>query len=166
LKVVLDVPNQPDQSQEMPLYVLGRPPQTKNVNILPAEKIFDPVRLNLEVSPIASPGETLIGRLTLQIKDKLSIQGIRVELVQLEDAGSRKSEEVLVKTEISGSASFNQSEAPSFDFSLKIPPDASPTASSLHSSLRWMVKAVVARRMKTDFNVEQGVIFFNASEPT
>jgi hypothetical protein len=165
LKVVLDVPNQPDQSQEMPVFVLSRPPQTSSVNILPAEKIFDAVRLSLEVSPIASPGETLIGRLTLQIKDKLSIQGIRVELVQLEDAGDRKSDEVLVKTEILGSTSFNPSEAPSFNFSLKIPADAPSTATSIHSSLRWMVKAVVARRMKSDFNVEQGVIVFNESEP-
>jgi hypothetical protein len=166
LKVVLDVPNQPDQSQEMPLFVLSRAPQTTNVKIFPAEKIFDSVRVNLEVSPIASPGETLIGRLNLQMKDKLSIQGIRVELVQLEDAGDRKADEVLLKTEILGSTSFNPSEAPSFNFSLKIPADAPSTATSVHSSLRWMVKAVVARRMKSDFNVEQGVIVFNASERT
>jgi len=166
LKAVLDVPKRPDQSQEMPLHVLCPSPQVSNMSVLPAEKTFDDVILNLKAPQVASAGETLVGQLTLQMKDKLSVQGIRVELVRAEDAGDRKAEEVISKTEISGSTSFNQHEAPSFEFFLDIPAEAPPTARSPHSNLCWKVKAVIDRKMKTDFNVEQEVLVYDASEPT
>jgi hypothetical protein len=164
LKATLDVPKQPDQSQEIPLRVLRQSPQTSNVNVFPTDKVFDSIGVNLEVAPVVSPGEILIGRLTLQVKDNLNAQGIRVELVQVEDAGARNSNEVIAKADVSGSTSFNQYESPSFEFSLKIPADAPPTACAPHSSLGWKVKAVIARRMKTDFNVEREVIVYNTQE--
>jgi len=166
LKAVLDVPKRPDQSQEMPLHVLCPSPQVSNMSVLPAEKTFDDVILNLKAPQVASAGETLVGQLTLQMKDKLSVQGIRVELVRAEDAGARKADEVISTAQISGAASFNQHEAPSFEFFLDIPAEAPPTARSPHSNLCWKIKAVIDRKMKTDFNVEQEVLVYDASEPT
>ena len=120
LKAVLDVPKQPDQSQEMPLYVLCPCPQADTATMPLGEKIFNDVAVNVVVPQVASPGETLVGRLTLKIKDKLNVQGIRAELVQIEDAGARQADEVIVKTDISGAIEFNQGEDRSFDFYLNI----------------------------------------------
>jgi hypothetical protein len=162
LKAVLDLPKQPDQSQEIPLCVLCTFPQADNQTVLPDEKYFNDVAVNMVVPHVASPGETLVGRLTLQMKDSLNVQGIRVELVQIEDAGARQADEVISKMEVAGSTTFNQGEVQSFDFFLNVPAEAPPTAVSLHSGLRWKVKAVIARRMKTDFNVEREVLVCNA----
>jgi hypothetical protein len=166
LKTVIDTPNRPDTSQEVPLTVLCLPPQASRINELPAEKVFNDVGMNLEIPPLASPGETLIGRLNLQMKDKVNTQGIRIELVQNEDTGARSAVEVVAKTEISGSTSYGEFDAPSLEFSLNIPAEAPPTAQSFHSSLHWRVKAVVARRLRSDFNVEREVFIYNATEPT
>ena len=165
LKTVLDVPNRPDQSKEMILRVLCPPPRVSGMSAVPAEKSYDDVTMSLQVSQVACAGETLVGRLTLQVKNKLSPRSIRVELVRDEDAGAHKADEVIAKAEISGSASFNQQEVPSFDFTLAIPAAAPPTAVCAHSNLRWKVKAVIDRKMKTDFNVEQEVIVYNAPAP-
>ena len=134
------------------------------MSVLPAEKIFGEVTLILKAPPVASAGDTLKGQLTLQIKEKLSIRSIRVELVQVEEAGARKADEVISTTQISGAASFNQNESPSFEFSLDIPAEAPPTVICRHSNLRWKVRAVIDRKMKTDFNVEQELLVYNASK--
>jgi hypothetical protein len=165
IKVTLDVPNQPDQSQEIPLQVLHVLPQDIKITTSSGEQVFTDFIANLEVAQIAFPDDTLIGRLTMQIKDKLNVQGIRVELVKVEDAGARDSSEVTSKIEVSGSSSFNPFESPSFDFSLNIPRDAPPTANSVHSSLRWNIKAVIARRLKTDFNMEHEILVYNSHTP-
>ncbi len=164
IKAVVDVPNQRDQSQEMPLQVLRPPSENSNFNPYSGEQSFDDFTANLEVAQAASPGETLIGKLTLHMKDKLNAQGIRIELVQVEQAGDRDSSEVISKSEVCGSTSLGQNESPSFEFSLNIPPEAPPTAMSFHSNLRWKVKAVIARRFKRDFNMEREILVSNTSE--
>jgi hypothetical protein len=166
LGAVLDVPNRPDQSKEMPFFILCPAPRVNDRSLLPLEPDFNDFTLKLELPPAASPGETLVGRLTLQMKNKLNVQGIRVELIQVEDAGARKADDVILKSEISGSVAFSPSESPTFEFSLNIPPEAPPTALARHSSLRWKVKTVIARRMQTDFNVERELLLFNASAPS
>jgi hypothetical protein len=164
IKAVLDVQNQRDQSQEMLLQVLRPASQNSNFSSYSGEQSFNDFTANLEIAQAASPGETLMGKLTLQMKDKLNVQGIRIELVQVEAAGDRASAEVISKSEVSGSTSLDQGKSPSFDFSLHIPYEAPPTALSFHSNLRWKVKAVIARRFKSDFNIEREILVNNTSE--
>ena len=117
LKAVLDIPNRPDQSHEIPLQVLS--PRIQEISILTTEKTFNDVILNLTAPSAGAAGKTISGQLRLQVKDRLSVQSIRVELVQVEDAGVRKANELISKIIISDSTSFNQQEAPSFNFLLK-----------------------------------------------
>jgi hypothetical protein len=164
LKAVVDVPKRADLSQEKPFHILCLAPQPGGVALLPAEKSFGEVTLSLKAAPSVVAGSTLKGQLILQIKEKLSIRGIRIELVQAEVAGTRTSDEIIVKAQIAGESTFTQYESPSFDFSLDIPAEVPPTATCKHSSLRWKVRAVIDRKMKTDFNVEQELLLYHASK--
>ena len=161
LKGILDVPKRGDLSQEKPIHVFCQSRQISDGSLLPAEKIFDEVTLILKTPQVASAGTTLKGQLTLQVKDKLSIRSIRVELVQVEEAGTRKGDEVISTTQLPGAASFNPNESPTFEFSLDIPASAPPTITCKHSSLRWKVRAVLDRKMKSDFNVERELLMYN-----
>ena len=166
LKAVVDVPKRGDLSQEKPLPVFCPPPQVSNMPVLPAEKTFGQVVLSLKAPQAASAGGTLKGQLALQIKENLSVNSIRIELVQVEDAHDRKTNQVISTTRISDEASFSQNESPSFQFALDIPPEAPPTAVCKHSNLHWKVRAVIDRKMKTDFNVEQELFVYNAPKLT
>jgi hypothetical protein len=161
LKAVLDVPKRGDMSQENSLTVLCLSPQITDMSFSPSEKIFGEVILVLKAPQIAYAGHPLKGQLTLQVKEKMSIRSIRIELVQVEEAGVRKSDEVISTIQIPGAESFNPNESPSFDFSLDIPAEAPPTTFGKHSNLRWKIRAVLDRKMKTDFNVEQELIVYN-----
>ena len=155
LKAVLDVPKRIDLSQEKSLIVFCQPRDSSGTSGAPAERTFSEVTLILEAPPGASAGDTLLCHLTLQTKEKLSIRGIRGELVRIEEAGVRRADEVVSKTQVSGAGSFWPDESPEFEFYLDIPAEAPPTANCRRSSLRWKVRVVIDRRMKTDFNLEQ-----------
>jgi hypothetical protein len=165
LKTVVDVTMRADQSAELPFRVFRIPPQTGNsINTLPVVTTYDDCTLSLEAPGIAAAGETLIGHLRLETKCSLQVRGIRVELKRVEDAGARKSDEILMNQELSGAVSFSPYEAKSFDLALAIPADAPPTAISPHSSLRWKIKVSLDRRLRKDFNIEQEVLVYNAPE--
>jgi hypothetical protein len=162
LKAILDVPKRADLSQEKPLHVFCRPPGGATP-VPTAEKTFGEVSLSLKAPAGAVAGTSLKGQLTLQITDKLTIRSIRIELVQVEVAGTRREDTVVATAQVSGETAFSPLESPSFSFSLPIPADALPTSVCTHSSLRWKVKAVIDRKMKSDFNVEQELQVFNSS---
>lgn len=162
IKAVMDVPMRHDQSEEIPIQILSIPPQSGDG--MTAEKIFDDCVLNLEAPFIAGADETLIGALVVQTKQNLKVRGIRVELIQSEDAGARKSEQVISEQQISGAVSLNPYESPSYKFALAIPAGAPPTAISPHSSLRWFVRATLDRRLRRDFNVQQQLLIYHAPD--
>lgn len=162
LKAVLDVPKRADLSQEKPLLVFSPYRQTAGITDFAAEKTFGEVALELKAPPAAQAGDIILGKLTLQIKEKLGLRGIRVELVQIEEAGTRRADNVISTAQVSGEASFSQHESPSFEFSLEVPAEAPPSAICKHSSLLWKVRAVIDRKMKTDFSVEQELFVYNS----
>ena len=162
LKGVMDVPKKGDLSQEKLLNVFSMTPQDSEISIIPANKSFGEVDLSLIVPPAATASRALKGQLTLKVKEKLSIRGVRVELVRVEEAGSRNDNEVVSTAQVSGEISFNGGESPIFEFSLDIPASVSPTSICRRSSLTWKVRAVLDRKMKTDFSVEQELRIYNA----
>jgi len=166
LKAVLDVSKRIDLSLAKTLQVFCPPPKISNMPVLPAEKAFGQVALSLKAPQAVTAGNALKGQLALQIKEKLDIRGIRIELVQAEDAQARKADQVISTVQVSGEAIFNQNESPSFEFALDVPAGAPPTAVCKNSNLRWKVRAVIDRKMKTDFNVEQQLFVHNAPKLT
>ncbi len=171
IRAVLDVPLRPDQVQEVPIQVLTTSPilpvdDKESTPLVTAEKRFEECSLTLGV-PLLPAGHKLIqGYLHLQTARGFQVRGIRVELVQLEDAGAKRSEEVVSSEELLNSATFSPYESRPLKFSLTLPSDAPPTTVSPHSSLRWLVRAVLDRRLHTDFNVAQEVCVYNVSSPS
>lgn len=157
LKAVVDLPNRADLSQKKSIMVLCQPQQLSSSSSASAEKSFGEVTQLLTAPVTAVSDGTIKGRLSLQMKEKLQIRGIRIELVQSEVAGTKTSEEIIAKMQVAGESSFSPYDAPSFDYSLDIPAAVPPTSICKNSSLRWKVRAVLDRKMKTDFNVEQEI---------
>ena len=168
LKAVLDVPGRRDQVQEVSVQVMRTPLSAemgKEAKTgLPAEKSFEDCILSLEVPRLMVAKGAVSGRLQVKAQRAFQVRGIRVELVRLEDAGAKKADDVVAHQDLSGSVSLNASESPSFAFSLPLPSVVAPTMVSPHSSLRWQVRAVLDRRLRTDFNVEYDVFIYNAAE--
>jgi hypothetical protein len=160
-KAVLDVPKKGDLSQEKPLNVFSHS-RSSEISIAPAQKSFGEVTLSLLVPPAAVASYPLKGQLTLNVKENLNIRGIRAELVQVEEAGTRNSDDVISKSQVSGDRSLSAGESLTFEFSLDIPASAPPTSICARSRLGWKVRAVLDRKMKTDFSVEQEVAVYNA----
>ena len=168
LKAVLDVPGRRDQVRELPLQVMRSPFSARQDNEarigLPAAKSLDDCSLTLDVPRMVAAKGVVSGRLQLKAQRKFQVRGIRVELVRQEDAGAEQADDVVAHQDLSGSVSFNATESPSFAFSLPLPSVVAPTMVSPHSSLRWQVRAVLDRRMRSDFNIEQDVFIYNAPE--
>jgi len=163
LKSVIDVAMRQDESTELPFQIYKLPPQfSGDPSFTPAEKTFDSCHLRLEAPRTAGCGDTLIGHLRIDTKKSFNVRGIRIDLIQSEDAGARKSDVIAVTQQVSGPVSLNPHEFRAFDFSLAVPLDASPSAVAPHSSLRWIIKASLDRQLRKDFNVEQELLLYNA----
>jgi hypothetical protein len=164
LRGVVDVLRRPDLVGEVPLQVYrqDRVYTMENVSGDTTSMTtmgFEECNLILTLGKLSlTAGEALQGNFQLEMVKELSVRGIKVQLVQMEDAGARDSREVVFSELISGPVSFNPYETHSFDFVLVLPPEAPPTAYSPHSSLRWRAEVVLDRPMRTDYSASKEVI--------
>lgn len=113
---------------------------------------------------IARPGERFEGVFTATPSADLQVQGVRVELVRLErtfapESGGfqarhgRTAEHVADRMELAGPSTLAGSVTRDFPFELAVPPDAAPTFATGHAELRWVVRAVLDRRLRSDHGV-------------
>jgi hypothetical protein len=171
LRAILDIPGRPDQMREMPLQVVSVAPTQaawykEGKALLQAEKSFEDCALTLEVPAVLAAREVVRGRLLVRAKRHFEVRGVRVELARLEDAGARRAYYAVAHQDLSGPISLNPTDSPTFDFSLPLPQDVAPTMVLPHSSLLWHVRAVLDRRLRGDFNIQQDVFVYNAPEPS
>jgi hypothetical protein len=150
--------------QTIPFPIFKTQPRQGDISPADSAQMYNDIALTLKVPGNAKVGETLVGQLTLDMKDQVSLRGIRVELVQSEDAGAKQGDTIIVKTSVSESVSYNQGESPSLQFFLSVPNEAQPTTISSLSSLRWLVRAVLDRPMKKDFFVDKEVYIYNGPD--
>jgi len=171
LRAILDIPGHPDRVREIPLQVVRMAPAQvvgdKDTNAsLQAEKSYEDCALTLEVPAAVAAHDVVRGRLLLKAKRPFQVRGIRVELALVENAGARQAFDVVARQSLSGPISLNITDSPTFSFSLPLPQGIAPSMVSPHSSLRWQVRAVLDRRLRGDFNIEQDVFIYNAPEPS
>ncbi|MBI4673277.1 MAG: sporulation protein [Chloroflexi bacterium] len=121
-------------------------------------------RLSLRLSNTgAAVGETIAGELLIQPQKAFDATEIRVELERTEDVpqdkGNQQKEKQTVK--MAGSTHLDPGQNLNMPFQIKIPSGAPFTCRTRHGSISWVLRGVLARRMRGDTSVEQEILLFS-----
>lgn len=104
----------------------------------------------------ARTGESVAGTLLVKPSEELEPQEVRVELVRREEVprGEGKvSEAVASSVVVEEQPSLGLRVPREFAFDLAVPEGACPTLQTDRSTVRWYLRGVVARRLRSDYNL-------------
>ena len=111
-------------------------------------------------------GETIAGRLRVNPKKEFDVTEIRVELVRRErvprDLGNER--ETLLPVNLSDGTRLKPGQNLTLPFNIAIPSPVPATFSTSNSTLDWMLKGILARRLRKDTVVEEGIIIYNGRQ--
>ena len=111
-------------------------------------------------------GETIAGRLRINPKKEFDVTEIRVELVRRErvprDMGHEHATATPVK--LSDGTGLKPGQNLTLPFNLVIPSPVPATFSTPNSTLDWMLRGVLARRLRKDTIVEQEIFIYNGRQ--
>ena len=111
-------------------------------------------------------GETIAGLLQISLKKEFDVTEIRVELVRHErvprDLGNEHETSMPVK--LSDGTRLMPGQNLSLPFNIAIPAPVPATFSTPNSTLEWMLKGILARRLRKDTIVEAGIIIYNGRQ--
>jgi hypothetical protein len=118
------------------------------------------LELRLPGGPHLRAGDALAGTLVVTPREPMALQEVRFELVRKErvprDVGHRdekRAASVVVEHGVELSSMIPR-ELP---FSIALPPDACPCLETEQSTVRWFLRGVLARRMRSDHTITQSV---------
>ncbi|MBI2911089.1 MAG: hypothetical protein HYY05_03030 [Chloroflexi bacterium] len=158
LRAVVDVSGRGDVVSEQPIGVLAPAP----AEVVRAEQTepIDDGTITLDIPrPALAGGETVEGTLRIDASSLPQVRGIRVELVRSEYAVERKVDDVVARQAFSVGS-------PSYPFALVLPPGAPPSSlGGGNSRLLWLVRGVMDRPMRSDYQVQTYVQVHNAPPP-
>ena len=121
--------------------------------------------LRLQGGRHVRPGDTLRGTLVVAPHEELDPKEIRIELVRHEhvprDQGNTESK-VEAKAVLGGGSALTARIPREFPFELVVPEGASPCVQTDNSTLRWLLRGVVARRMRSDYNISVDLNVYTA----
>jgi sporulation-control protein spo0M len=108
-------------------------------------------------------GETIAGRLFVSPEKEFDVTEIRVELVRRERVprGLGNERETSIPCKLSERTHLQPGQTLAFPFNLKIPSPAPATFSTPNASLIWVLKGVLARRLRKDTIVELEIGIYN-----
>ena len=107
-------------------------------------------------------GATIDGAFTVCPPDEIKATGIRVRLTRTRTYTADGNE--IVKRdhygpfEVSGGVELPAGQTQEFGFSIPVPPNAAPSAQAPHAVADWRVTAIIARRMRDDYEVSAPVV--------
>jgi Arrestin (or S-antigen), N-terminal domain len=111
-------------------------------------------------------GEMIAGRLQISPKKEFDVTEIRVELVRRErvprDLGNEHETSMPVK--LSDGTRLVPGQSLSLLFNIAIPTPVPATFSTPNSTLDWVLKGVLARRLRKDTFVEEKIIIYNGRQ--
>jgi hypothetical protein len=111
-------------------------------------------------------GETIAGWLQISPKKEFDVTEIRVELVRREivprDLGNEHETSMPVK--LSDGTHLMPGQNLSLPFNIAIPSPVPATFSTPNSTLDWMLKGILARRLRKDTIVEEKIIIYNGRQ--
>jgi hypothetical protein len=105
-----------------------------------------------------APGGTIAGALVVRALQDCEVNELRVELVRHEevprDLGNEE-HKVEDRAVVASDLGFTSGSTREFPFRLALPGDAAPCLRTEQSTLRWLLRGVGSRRMRSDYNVTQ-----------
>jgi hypothetical protein len=111
-------------------------------------------------------GETIAGRLRVNPKKEFDVTEIRVELVRRErvprDLGNEH--ETLIPVKLSDGTRLKPGQNLMLPFNIAIPSPVPATFSTPNSTLDWVLRGVLARRLRKDTIGEEEIIIYNGRQ--
>lgn len=151
-------------SQSLEVVVFAPAPDQSSVSPEPwsrlntAEVTFNQCILSLFLSNLqAKNGESLKGRLRAEMRQPLRPREVRVELVRWERSGTKQKETTDARVVLSAGSPLETDTTPEWLFDLPVPERLLPSLSTGNSFVGWHVRAVLDRRMQSDFCVGQPI---------
>ena len=109
-------------------------------------------------------GTAIEGTFQVTPHDAIDAQEVRVELVRREEVrrGEGLTEEtVIASAAFGGDARLHPGQAREFPFALAVPPDACPTLDTEYTTVRWLLRGVINRRLRADHTLSQELNVYN-----
>ena len=159
VRASLDVTRARDMRQSQEITVL-KSLSTEDVPARPivAEAAHRQCALALDLSRrSARSGDTLDGSLRAEMIDDVEAEEIRVELVRVEKFGNESQDHIVDKATFKREASLKSSETGMWRFHLDVGQVKTPSLQAEKSSVAWLVKGILDRRMRRDLRVEQEI---------
>ena len=158
----LDVANARDLSASREIEVPAQPMSATSPRPSIAEVQHNQCVLTLGLdSAQARSGDTLAGSFSARMIRDVSVQEIRIDLVRAEKFGNEEKEHPIDSVTLSQAATLtpdaDSQKALEWDFQLSVGRVELPSLKTEKSSVRWLVKGVLSRPMRTDLRVEQEV---------
>ena len=159
VKVDVDVARARDihESQEVTVVATpvprgGRPVPTG------AESTRGQCALNLELSRgAAQSGDRIDGTLRAEPLQNFTASEARVELVRSENFGNTAKNEVVDQVTLERDPSLESGNTREWSFTLDVGQVSMPSLKTEKSSVRWLVRAVLDRSLRTDPKIEQDI---------
>ena len=114
--------------------------------------------LTLELSRSAAhSGDRIDGSLRAEPQGDFTASEARVELVRSENFGNTAKDEIVDQVTLERDPSLASGNTREWSFSLDVGQVSMPSLKTEKSSVRWLVRAVLDRSLRTDPKVEQDI---------
>ena len=109
------------------------------------------------VSGDAHSGDSLAGNLSAEMLQNVGVSEVRVELVRIEKFGNVERSHTVDIVVVEREGSLTAGQTREWSFRLTVGKVNAPTLKTDESSVRWLVKGILARRMRPDLRVEREI---------
>ena len=114
--------------------------------------------LTLELSTgDARSGDRVAGNLRAEMLREVGVSEVRVEMVRIEKFGNVRKDHIVDSVVLEPEGSLPAGEIREWSFRLNVGNVGAPTLKTDKSSVRWLVKGVLSRRMRRDLRVEREI---------
>ena len=139
---------------------ISRPPAAEDATPHPvvAEERHRQCALTLELSRSeAHSGDRLNGTLRANMMEDVDASEVRIELVRVEKFGNEGQDHVADKAVFERDVTLQSGDSHEWRFDLDVGQVNVPSLEAEKSSVTWLVKGILDRRMRRDLRVEQGI---------
>ena len=155
----LDVTKARDMRQRQEFTVV-RPSPQQDLPLHPTESVSKHSQCDLALSlsrSHARSGDRIEGSFRAEMLDDVTVSEVRVELVRVEKFGNESQDHSVDVVTLERDPTLQSGQTREWPFQLDIGHVDVPSLKTEKSSVRWLVKGILDRRMRRDLRVEQEI---------